>query len=302
MDDLKTLNSKFGIPGTLKFVKGPGGLATAEIKSESSHASVVLMGANILTFQPANSEPVLWYSSKSYFDFGKPIRGGIPICFPWFGPHPTDAKMPLHGFARLKYWDVKSSIILPGNKIQLVLFLKDDKDTLSIWPFSFQCLLTVTLGNDLDVSLTIQNTGSKTMTLSSALHTYFNIGDINKITITGLENTEYIDRADSFTKKIQEGPITIRSETVNGYYNTTSDCIIHDPVLDRAIRIKKLGSNSTLVWNPWMEKCALNPDMAKDDYLNMVCVETTKHGDDSIKLAPGEEFEFAATISVEKLK
>lgn len=301
MNTLEMLNKKFSIPKSINFIKGPGNLDTVELKNKFAQASIVLMGANVLTFQPASSVPVFWYSSKSYFVPGKPIRGGIPICFPWFGPHPTDDKKPLHGFARLKYWTVISTKILPGNKIQLALFLRDDKETLSIWPFPFECLLTVTLGNDLDISITIINSGTKKISLTSALHTYFNIGDINKISITGLENTEYIDRADNFTKKIQKGLIVIASETVNGYLNTTADCIIQDPVLNRAIRIKKRGSNSTFVWNPWIEKCKQNEDMDDNDYLKMVCVETTKAGNDNIELEPGTKHEFATTISVEKL-
>lgn len=301
MKTLEILNKEFGIPEVVKFIKGTGNLDTVEIKNKFAQASIVLMGANVLTFQPVSSVPVFWHSSKSNFIPGKPIRGGIPICFPWFGLHPTDNKKPLHGFARLKNWDVETVKIIQDNKIQLALSLKNDEETLSIWPFPFECLLTVTLGKNLDVSLTIKNTGSETITLTSALHTYFNIGDINKITITGLENTEYIDRTDNFTKKIQKGPIAINSETVRGYYNTTADCIIKDPVFNRAIRIKKRGSDSTFVWNPWIEKCALNEDMANDDYLKMVCVETTKAGDDSIKLEAGDKYEFAAIISVEKL-
>jgi glucose-6-phosphate 1-epimerase len=301
MKNLETLNNEFSIPSHVRFVKGNGGLDVVELQNSSASVRVVLMGAHVLSYKPANSEDVLWFSEKSAFAPGKPIRGGIPICFPWFGAHSADQQKPTHGFARLKPWTVLKTKAEESDCVECTLSLCNNEETFQQWPYAFECILSIDLNTELKLSLSIRNNSSETMTITAGFHPYFNIGDIHNVEVKGLEETEYIDRVDGAQGKIQKGSVKITSETNNLYGNTAAVCEIIDCVLRRSIIVKKENSNATVVWNPWAEKCAAIPDMNKDDYLTMVCVETVKAGEDVIIISPGKTFTFSTILSVNTL-
>lgn len=296
---LKALNEQFGLASQLVFKTGPGGLTTAEIDSAHATATVVLQGAHVLSFQPHNQQPVLWVSSNSYFAPGKPIRGGIPVCWPWFANHPTDAAKPAHGFARTSEWSVLGSDLTTAEAVRLRLGLTDTIATRALWPHPFHLELVVTVGSTLQVELLIRNAGDSPFTCTGALHSYFSISDIANITITGLEGGTYLDKVAGNQRREQTGPITITGETDRVYLDTSADCLIVDSGWQRQIRVAKRGSQTTVVWNPWIEKAQRMVDFGAEEYRQMVCVETANAADDVISVPAGGEHRLETTISPE---
>ena len=299
MTDLQALNDQYAIHGYLSFVAGPGGLPMAEIHSPHADATVAVQGAHVARFQPQGAAPVLWVSRISSYAAGKAIRGGIPVCWPWFAQHPADPTLPFHGFVRARMWQVRGSAVLENEQVQLRLGLADDESTRAIWPHAFDLELAATVGPALRVDLTARNTGDTPCTVGGALHTYFQVGDATRAAIRGLEGTEYIDKVDGGAQKRQDGPITIAGEVDRIYLGTAADCLIDDPALGRTVRVGKANSRTTVVWNPWVEKARAMPDAEDDDYRDFVCVETVNAQDDVFDLQPGETHTLSLTIGVD---
>jgi D-hexose-6-phosphate mutarotase len=297
--DLEALNDTFAITGQLSFQVGPGGLPLAQIRNRHAAAMVSLYGAYVLAFQPHGHDPLLWFSSHGPYQPGKSIHGGIPVCWPWFGPHPTDPSKPSHGFVRTAMWNVLAAAALTGGATQLRLSLVSDEDTRDLWPHDFQLRLVVTVGAELRVELIVRNPGSAPFTCSGALHSYFAVSDAGAITIQGLDGCEYIDKVDGNQRKLQRGPVRIESETDRVYLNTAAPCTIDDPGLGRRTTIAKSGSHSTVIWNPWAEKARNLADFRDGAYRGMVCVETANAGSDTITVAPRGEHRLVAIISAE---
>lgn len=293
MQFINTLNQGFGIAGCLQFETGPGGLPVASITTPQASAQVALQGAHMLSWQPAGQEPVLWVSTAAEFAPGKPIRGGVPVCWPWFGPL---ADRPMHGFARNLPWEVRASACDADGQVVLCLGLQDDLQTRLLWDHAFDLELQFTVGTTLTMALTTRNTGSTDVNLTQALHTYFKVGDIRQTRVQGLDGCAYLDKVQAMARMQQVGDVRFHAETDRVYLDTSSDCLIHDPVLQRGIRIAKQGSRSTVVWNPWAEK--VMPDMAPGEYQGMVCVETCNAGPDAVTLTPGQRHSLSASISI----
>lgn len=295
------LNRAHGIAGQLVFEAGQGGLAKAVFSNPHATAEVYLQGATVTAFQPRGTAPALWLSSQAQFKPGKAIRGGIPVCWPWFGPHPTDKAKPQHGFARNAEWAVTASALLPDGRTQLRLRLADTAATRAIWPHPFELEMSVTAGAQLEVSLTTRNTGPDPVEIGGALHTYFNVGDISRVGIVGLDGRTYLDQLDGNAAKRQHGPVTVDEEVDRVYLDTTDDCLIWDAALNRHIRVAKRGSRTTVIWNPWIAKAARMADFPDDGYLTMVCVETANAATDVRTLAPGGEHTLTQVVSVKRV-
>ena len=298
--DLEALNDQFGIHDYLAFVAGPGdGLPLAEIRSKHAAALVAVNGAQVARYQPHGAEPLLFVSRESVYGPGKSIRGGIPVCWPWFAAHPSDPSKPFHGFARTRMWQVRGSAVLEDDQVQLRLGLADDDATREIWPYAFDLELVATIGAKLRVELVARNTGEAPSTVGGALHTYFLVGDVARIAIEGLDGCAYIDKVDGGARSVQAGPVTIAGEVDRIYLDTADACVIDDPALGRRVRIAKSGSNTTVVWNPWVDKAKAMPDCADDEYRAFVCVETVNAVDDVVTLAPGGEHRLELVIALE---
>jgi len=291
-----TLNTTFGIPDQLVFRHGPGNLIMAFIENQHATAAIALQGAHVVAFHPRGHASVLWTSSLSRYELGKAIRGGIPVCWPWFGPHPNEHLLPAHGFVRTSLWTVLGSAISDTGSTELRLGLADNEATQALWPYSFQLELIVTVGQALDVELVVRNTGSEAFTYSGALHHYFRVSDVTAISIHGLEGSTYIDKVDAQQRKEQHGPVMIAAEIDHIYLNTSAPCIIADPGLGRKIEISKSGSHSTVVWNPWQAKAQQLVDFGDHEYKGMVCVETANAGDDTITVVADAEHRLRSSI------
>ena len=297
----KKLNDEFGIPSQLTFTPGPGGLPFAEIVNSAGQAVLSLYGGQVIAFTSAGGSPVLWGSNHRYHEIGKAIRAGAPICWPWFGTHPTDATKPAHGFARTDMWSVLSTEYVDQDHTRIRLKLGDTPATRALWNRQFTLETVITVGFQLTVGLIIRNTGTQPFTYTGALHTYLTVSDVTKIAIHGLDGVSYFDLLDPPELKQQLGPITIGAETDRVYLDTSATCTIEDPGLERRITISKQGSKSTVIWNPWIDKAKRMNDFGDDEYMTMVCVEATNTHTDSITVDPNGEHHLQTTIDVKPL-
>lgn len=299
--DLTALNARFAIPGHVVFRDGPGGLTVAEVGNSLATATIALQGAHVMTWAPRRERPVIWLSRFARFAPGKSIRGGAPICWPWFGPHATESKFPGHGFARTVPWEVMASEALRNGATRLTFRLVQDDATRAQWPHASEALLIATIGAALELELVTRNTGTAPFTLGDAFHTYFEVSDIRNCRIHGLGGCPYLDKVDGGKSKRQEGAVTIGEEVDRIYLESTADVLIDDPGYRRRIRVVKRGSHSSVVWNPWTGKAAKMGDFGPDGYLNMVCVESTNAADDAVLVLPGGEHRLVARYCLEPL-
>ena len=298
--------ARFVIPGQLSFRIGAGGLTYADIDNHGGRATICLQGAHVVSFRPKSQHaPVVWVSDAAKFAAGKSIRGGAPVCWPWFGAHASEASFPAHGFARTVPWTVTGSRKRNDAKTEITLQLADNEQTRAQWPHATRLSLTVIVGDKLEMHLATTNTGEAPIQIGEALHTYFHISDIGAVKVAGLEGATYHDKVDNFATRKQSGAIGFDGEVDRVYVNTPADCVIEDAGLNRRIRVAKTGSQSTIVWTPWTEKAEKMGDMGKGKsgagWREMVCVESANAMDNVVTVAPGETHTMSVTYSVEAM-
>lgn len=283
------LNTQFGIDGQLVFKVDASGLIVAEINNALGSASLCLQGAHLMSWQPKNQAvPVVWLSTDAKLAAGKSIRGGAPVCWPWFGAHATESGFPGHGFARTVPWRVIESGTEPEGETRLTLRLTPSDKTRAQWPHECTVDLTVIVGATLRMEMRTENTGATDFEIGEALHTYFQIGDIGAVSVTGLEGSEYWDKVGGSNLRKQEAEIRFSGEVDRVYINNAAECVIHDEQLKRRIHIAKSGSLSTVVWTPWVEKATKMGDMGQPDgWRQMVCVESANAINNVVKVAAG---------------
>lgn len=261
-----------------------------------------LHGGHVTRFQPTGQAPVLFISERSQWERHKPIRGGIPLCLPWFGAHPTDPTAPMHGTARLTEWTLESAIANADGEIIARLSMDSTHGSPFAVPDPFKATLTAVFGSTLTVELEIENTGARPMAVCEALHTYLQVSDVRQVTIRGLAGRAFFDRLDDGRTKVEgEAPVTIVAETDRVYLDTSDDIIVTDPGLGRKLTIMKRGSASTVVWNPWIAKAAAMPDFGDDEWPRMLCIETANALANSYQLSPGGRHGIATTLFCETL-
>lgn len=299
MIDLDELNDRFGLEGELGFTELENGLAAATISNKYAEADIYLYGAHVASFKPHKTMGILWLSPQSSFEVGKPIRGGIPVCFPWFGLHPTDQHKPQHGFGRLMYWNVAETSSTLKGETMIRFQLSSSEETREYWPYDFIADLTVIVGQKLTVSLKVTNTSSVPFEYGCALHSYYSVSAIDHITLEGLGNTRYINQLQPGDFIQEEAGLQIKQAETRHYQDTESTVILDDPYFKRRIKIAKAGSRVTTVWNPWAETCAKIPDLPDEAYQSFVCVEAVNSFNNTIRLAPGESHETSAVIALD---
>ena len=272
------------------------GYPVFEIQHPAATARMALHGAQIMEWTPAGREPVLYLSPQTAYREGKAIRGGVPVCWPWFGPSTTDAALPAHGFARNHFWELaEQSEDAAG--VRMVFTLTDSEETLRLWPHAFRLTMEMHIGAGLKLALRMENTGDTPFTVTGALHAYLAVEDVRQISIAGLDGAEYLDTAGPPAVRRQEGAITFDRE-VDRNYAGSADVTVNDGSMERVITVRGSGSRCTVVWNPWIDKTRTLTDMPDGDYLKFVCVETANAWRDSINVAPGEAHTLATTLVV----
>jgi len=287
------LNARFGIPDTVAVVEGPGGLGFVEVNTPLARARVCLQGAHLTEWQPAGAaEPVIWLSQAARFASGKSIRGGVPVCWPWFGPHASEAGFPAHGFARTVPWQLQAVEQGEDGVVRLSFGLAGVTIPADQWPHASAVELQLAIGTDLGLSLRTRNLGEAAFVLGEALHTYFRISDIATVQLTGLDGVSYADKVraegGALPRFEQSGPVTFAGETDRVYLDAPPECVIDDPGLGRQIVIRQSG-RSTIVWTPWAEKAAKMGDLGEPDgWRQMLCVESGHALDHVVDVLPGQ--------------
>ena len=300
MNDMETLERKFG-SDSVKFTRGPGGFVCIEVANAAAKAKISTYAAHLFDYTPAGERPVLWMSGSSWFEVGKPIRGGVPVCWPWFGPGARE-ELPAHGFARLSQWEVRAvESFENGSVTRVVLGLTPDqvaKPELVTFAFDLECEFLI--GRSLTVALTMKNCSDAPVVVTDALHTYFAVKEAEAIRVRGLDQVGYEDRvvgAPVVLGHVQQGDIRIDRE-VDRIYHTTGAVEIFDPGFNRTIRVEKSGSAATVVWNPWIRKSHAMPDFGDEEYHSMICVEAANASVDARTLFPGEKRRISQTVTV----
>ncbi len=300
MISIDKLNEDFCIPEVLTFEKYENNLIFLKVSNQYADATICLYGAHIVSFRPKESEDLLWMSPASYFEVGKPIRGGIPVCFPWFGPHKSDPEKPQHGFGRLMYWEISETAALPDGGTLIRLKLCSSDDTKSYWPHDFEAELTIVVGIKLEVNLKVTNQSDTPFDYSCALHTYYHLSAIEQIAIDGLMGTTYHKHLEAGYYIQESSKLEIHQAETRHYHDTEATCIIEDPGFGRKIHVGKSGSKVTTVWNPWKEACSVISDLPDDAYTSFVCIEAVNSFEDTILLNPGETHKTSAIIGLEE--
>jgi glucose-6-phosphate 1-epimerase len=299
--NIEQLNIDFGIADHIKFIEGAGGFPFIKVDNEKASAVISIYAGQVLSYQSAN-EPhnLMFLSEAAYYQAGKGIKGGVPICWPWFGPDPEQRGRPAHGFVRTRFWNVTKTGINPDGDCKVTLGLTDSPETRAIWPHLFDLSLEITVGESLNLELVTRNRSAQPVSITQALHTYFKVGDIGQVAIFGLEGAEYVDKTDNGVVKVQAGAITIDREVDRIYRNAKRTLLIEDAALDRRIRIASHGSKTAVVWNPWVKISAEMGDLEDDDYKRFVCVETANADLDVVEVPAGEEYRLAASYHIER--
>jgi glucose-6-phosphate 1-epimerase len=297
---IQELNKQFGIDNVVTFNAGKGGLPMININTRNAATEISLYGAQIMSYVPAGQMDILWMSNHSLFENGKAIRGGVPICFPWFGPHLSDKSKPQHGFARLQEWNVIAINEVEDGTVIVSLSLQESAFSLELWPYSFKAMAEFSIGKILEIKLTVTNTGKESFEYSDALHTYFNISDISAINIDGLQNASYYEGFEMDLKTQQTPLLSFNSETNRRYIDHIGDCVIDDPGYNRKIRSGKTGSKVTVAWNPGEATAKTMTDIHPGGYKTYVCAEPANAypGIDMIHLAPGQSHMLSTSIEV----
>jgi glucose-6-phosphate 1-epimerase len=291
------LDRRFGIPGIARVIAGNGGLAKVVINTREAAGEVYLHGAHVTSWLPRGAEEVLFVSSKSRWEDGHAIRGGVPICFPWFADKTDDPNAPAHGFVRTKDWQLQS-IAQAGDAITVSMFTESNDATKRWWPADFQLAFRATFGSELNLELAARNTGTTSLRFEEAMHAYFRVGQIEKVQLQGLNTVHYLDKTDSNRTKTQQGPIVIVSETDRVYLGTKSAVTLEDHASRRRIDVTKENSCTTVVWNPWAEKSKALSDFGDDEWTQMVCIETSNVADFAVELAPGQNHGMKASVRI----
>ena len=315
-----TLSAPAHVPQSLEVLKrdhdvegarweaGPGGLSMLNVRTEQCEARVFAHGAHVAAWTPAGQRPGLHLSPKSAFDPKKAIRGGIPICFPWFGnhskdhgPQPSDAdvKPGAHGFVRTRVWTVDDVSLEENGRVRVQFSTRDDDATRALFDAAFEARYALTIGQTLSASLEVTNTGPGDLEIEEALHTYLEVGDITQVRVMGLEGTKYLDKVDGGKEKqTARDPIVFAGETDSVFFGTKSAVTVIDPVLQRHLKVEKTGSTATVVWNPWLVKATTMLDVGGDDWRSFVCIEAANARPHAVSIPSGGIHTMTTKITV----
>ena len=299
--DIAQLEENYGIPGHLSFDQHDG-LTRVQVQVAGAAATVYLHGAHVTHWQPAGQQPVIFLSENSDFAPGKAIRGGVPICFPWFGPRSDGQAGPSHGFARIQDWDLVFAALVPGadgDQVYMTFALYPNELSRSLGFDNVRAAYEVIVGKTLTMRLTTANSGAESLKFEEALHAYFAVKDVRTTALTGLESALFRDKTDGMKEKTTPaGPLRLTTETDRVFPANTASVQIHDEGNGRVITVEKTNSATTVVWNPWSEQAMKLADLADDAWPDFVCVETANTATDAITLKPGESHAMTCVVSV----
>jgi glucose-6-phosphate 1-epimerase len=294
------LDRRFGVPGVARVGEGNGGLPRVQITGSFGEGEMYLHGAHVTSWKPAGRDEVLFVSSKSRWEEGQAIRGGIPICFPWFRAKVDDAHAPAHGFVRTKMWQLES-IAENDRGVAVSMFTESDAETRRRWPAEFRLVHRVIFGSELKLDLVCTNTGTTPLRFEEALHTYNQVSDVARTRLQGLDTVRFLDNTDSNKEKTQRGDVLISLQTDNAYLDTESEIDLLDTHMRRRIRLNRANSLTTVVWNPWRDGAARLRDLGDGEWTQFLCVEASNILGAAVFLEPGQTHTMSAVLSVAEL-
>lgn len=281
------LYDSFVIPDQLKIIQGDGGFPFINIDNEHASAVVSIYGAQVLSYKKktnnTEASDLFFVSEKAYFEEGKAIKGGIPICWPWFGDDQEKVGKKIHGFVRTMLWQLDETTTLEGGETHVVLSVGETPETLKLWPHNFNLKLAIIVGKTLKLSLQTINTSESSFVITQALHPYFAIDQIDQTKVLGLDKASYIDKvAGETTLQLQSNDVTFNQELDRIYIDVPSELVLLDESSERKVKIKSKGSKTAIVWNPWIEISQKSGDLIDTAYQHFVCVETANAVDDKV--------------------
>lgn len=275
-------------------------LVIIEVENAYGKFKLTPHGASLLSYIPAQGGELIWVSETAIYSGTKPVRGGIPICWPWFGGHPTDSSLPAHGFVRNAPWQVVAVQALATGATQVTLQFEHSEATLAMWPHPFRLELVVELAEQLTMTLTTTNLGDESMQITEALHTYFKVADAKGIAVNGLEGSLHLDKLTHAAGQTQSEPVVVNPPMDSVYLNQTADMVIEDVAAQRKIVIAKQNANSSVVWNPGLLGAEAFADMPNASWVNMLCVEAGNVLDNAVTIAAGQSHTMTMQLSEQR--
>jgi glucose-6-phosphate 1-epimerase len=296
-NEIEALNESFTLGDIARVVAGSGGLPKVQISSSAAAGEIYLHGAQVTSWRPKGHDEILFLSELSRWEEDRAIRGGIPVCFPWFRGKADDPKAPAHGFARTRSWKLKS-VMQQADNVIVTMATESDEASRRWWPHQVLLQLSVTMGSQLELALTATNTGTEPFSFEEALHTYHRVGEVANVHVSGLDGATFLDNMDGNRAKVQSGDVVMAGSTDNAYLNTDGQLVLIDPDLRRRIQIEKRSSLTTVVWNPWASGALALADLGDEEWRQMACVEASNILSNAVTLAPKESHTMGAIISV----
>lgn len=280
------------LPRTTALTPGRGGQPRLLIDAPAGSAEIYLHGAHLTAWTPRGGKPVIFTSRRAVFDGAAPIRGGVPLCLPWFGAGASGDRRPSHGWGRISPWQLLSVQSQSGG-VQALFTLERD---------GIAALYSVEVGEELSLSLSLRRTGNTGADepVEAALHTYLAVGDVTAVEVTGLEGAAYLDKVTGQAGQVQHGALRITGQT-DRVYESGAPVVLTDPAYGRRVRVTGVGAANTVVWNPWSAGAAAMPDLDDDEFASMLCVESAVVGNNAVRLAPGESLSLGTRIAVAPL-
>ena len=287
-----------------------GELACWRIRHGAAELLISQQGAQVLSYQHDGQPPLIWLSEQATYQRGQSVRGGVPVCWPWFGDlsrnppavqalvaEPSSA--PFHGGVRSLDWQLR--LLAPDAEGISLEFACPPDASAAHWPAALELELHIRLDQRLRISLLSHNRGSQPLTISQALHSYFAVSDIRQVEVEGLADCRYIETLEDWQERQQSGPLSFTGETDRIYQELPSRLSIRDPAWQRRICLESHGSHSAVLWNPWIDKAQRLSGFAADAWQRMLCIETANVWDDCLQLAAGASHDLGVTLWSEPL-
>jgi len=293
------MSGRMTLPPAVSLIEEPAGFPILVIHHAAATGRIALNGAQVMEWTPAGEKPVLYMSPQALLEPGKAIRGGIPVCWPWFGGHPTEADKPAHGFVRNLLWSV-GEVSENRAGVSVDLHLIDSAESRAYWPHRFELRFEIKMGAQLSIALHIKNTAAATWSMTGALHTYLCVDDVTQAAVIGLDDAFYVESRLSPERIEQSGPVYFDRE-VDRNYDSRDTVRLLDKSGGRTVVVEKSGSRATIVWNPWIEKSTRLSDLPDDAYPHFVCIEAANAAPNIITLEPAQEHELSQRLSVQRL-
>lgn len=278
--------AKFDIPGKIRATEGRGGFPSLKVSTELCDAEIYLYGAHLASFVPKGCEDLLWLGELSPFAPGKAIRGGVPVCFPWFGTHRSNPELPAHGLARIRRWEIGSTAMLSDGRARVVLRLTSSDQTMAIWPHEFLLEMDFTLGREIELELRATNAGDEPFSYEDCFHAYFRVGDVGRAAVAGLEGRGFLDKLRADQSCLNPGAIRLSAPVTDLFPIAGRRAEIADEAKGRTIVCEQEGFTGTVVWTPWETALTAFKDIGPA-WREFLCVEAVNCRESRVVLLPG---------------